>query len=71
QAKTSNDPNIHKACEFIRKNKKNISIKRYVDDVLGGDEKVGVTLGGLILVADEDVAELVMCYYKNRFGGAT
>ncbi|CAF1443218.1 unnamed protein product, partial [Didymodactylos carnosus] len=71
QAKTSNDPNIHKACEFIRKNKKNISIKRYVDDVLGGDEKEGVILGGLILVADEDVAELVMCYYKNRFGGAT
>ncbi|CAF1428850.1 unnamed protein product [Didymodactylos carnosus] len=69
--KTSNDPNIHKACEFIRKNKKNISIKLYVDDVLGGDEKEGVTLGGLILIADEDVAELVLCYYKNRFGGAT
>ncbi|CAF1003284.1 unnamed protein product [Didymodactylos carnosus] len=53
------------------KNEKNISIKRYVDNVLGGDEKEGVTLGDLSLVAGENVAELVMCYYKNRFVGAT
>ncbi|CAF1155478.1 unnamed protein product [Didymodactylos carnosus] len=53
------------------KNEKNISIKRYVDNVLGGNEKEGVTLGDLSLVAGEDVAELVMCYYKNRFVGAT
>jgi hypothetical protein len=70
EAQESNDPDVCRAYEYLRKNRKRLSIKTHTDIPIFVNEE-RVQLNGLVLLAEEEVDKVILAHYGSKFGCGT
>jgi hypothetical protein len=70
EAQESNDPDVCRVYEYLRKNRKRLSIKSHTDNPMFVNEE-RVHLDGLVLLAEEEVDKVILAHYGSRFGCGT
>lgn len=70
EAQESDDPDISRAFEYLRKYRKRLSIKSHTDSLLFVNEE-RVHLDGLVLLAEEEVDKIILAHYGSKFGCGT
>jgi len=69
-AQESNDPDLCRAYDYLRKHRKRLSIKTHTDSSLFVNEE-RVHLDGLVLLAEEEVDKVILAHYGSKFGCGT
>ncbi|CAF1261107.1 unnamed protein product, partial [Adineta steineri] len=70
EAQITGDEDIRRAYDYVRKHRKDLSIKVHTDDPMFINEK-RVALNDLILLTEEEVDKVIMMHYGKRFGCGT
>lgn len=70
EAQISGDPDICRAYDYVRKNKKCLSIRTHTDAPMFVNEE-RVVFNGLILLAEEEVDKVILAHYGVLFGCGT
>lgn len=65
-----NDTDLYRAYEYIRKHRKDLSVKKHTDNQIFVNEE-RVFLNGLVLLAEEEVDKVILAHYGLRFGCGT
>jgi len=70
EAQESNDPDLRRATDYLRKNRKHLSIKAHTDIPMFVNEE-RIHLNGLVLLAEEEVDKVILAHYGSKFGCGT
>ena len=70
EVQMTNHPDLSRAQEYLRKNRKYLSIKNHTDAALFANEE-RLCLNGLVLLAEEEVDKVILAHYEARFGCGT
>lgn len=70
EAQKADDNNVNRAYDYVRKNRKHLSIKTHRDIPIFLNEE-RVHFNGLVLLAEEEVDKVIMMHYYYKFGCGT
>ncbi|CAF4596841.1 unnamed protein product [Rotaria sp. Silwood2] len=65
-----NDTNVYQAYDYVRRNRKYLSIKCHTDIPIFVNEE-RVHFNGLVLLAEEEVDNVIMTHFGSKFGCGT
>ena len=68
--KIMDNADMNQTYNYVRKNRKYLSIKAHTDYSVFVNEE-GVHLNGLVLLAEEEVDKVILVHYKARYGCRT
>lgn len=70
ETQESDDPDVLRAYDYIRKIRKRLSIKTHTGSPMFVNEE-RVHLDGLVLLAEEEVDNVILAHYGAKFGCGT
>ena len=70
EAKIMDNEDMNRVYDYLRKNRKRLSIKAHTNNPVFVNEE-GVDLNGLVLLAEEEVDKVILVHYKGRYSCGT